>query len=66
MVASATTSPATLATHANLPMPRSARSRRTSRSILKPGTYTGVYPFDEHSSWTRSAAQLRRKGKKNG
>ena len=37
-----------------------------SRSILKPGTYTGVYPFDEHSSWTRSAAQLRRKGKKNG
>jgi len=37
-----------------------------SRSILRPGTYTGVYPFDEHSSWTRSAAQLRRKGKKNG
>ena len=37
-----------------------------SRSILKPGTYTGVYPFDEHDSWTRSAAELRRKGKKNG
>ena len=37
-----------------------------SRSILKPGTYTGVYPFDEHESWTRSAAELRRKGKKNG
>jgi len=37
-----------------------------SRSILKPGTYTGVYPFDEHSSWARAAAQLRRKGKKNG
>jgi UDP-3-O-[3-hydroxymyristoyl] glucosamine N-acyltransferase len=37
-----------------------------SRSILKPGTYTGIYPFDEHSSWTRAAAQLRRKGKKNG
>jgi len=37
-----------------------------SRSILKPGTYTGVYPFDEHGSWTRSAAELRRKGKKNG
>jgi len=37
-----------------------------SRSILKPGTYTGVYPFDEHKSWTRSAAELRRKGKKNG
>ena len=36
------------------------------RSILKPGTYTGVYPFDEHESWTRSAAELRRKGKKNG
>ena len=28
--------------------------------------YTGVYPFDEHSSWARAAAELRRKGKKNG
>ena len=37
-----------------------------SRSILKPGTYTGVYPFDEHASWARAAAALRRKGKKNG
>ena len=37
-----------------------------SRSILKPGTYTGVYPFAEHSSWARAAAELRRKGKKNG
>lgn len=36
-----------------------------SRSILKPGTYTGVYPFDENTAWARSAAQLRRKGKKN-
>jgi UDP-3-O-[3-hydroxymyristoyl] glucosamine N-acyltransferase len=36
-----------------------------SRSILKPGTYTGFYPFDEHNSWARSAAALRRKGKKN-
>jgi UDP-3-O-[3-hydroxymyristoyl] glucosamine N-acyltransferase len=37
-----------------------------SRSILHPGTYTGVYPFDEHASWARAAAGLRRKGKKNG
>jgi len=37
-----------------------------SRSILKPGTYTGIYPFDEHASWTRSAAGLRRKGKSDG
>ena len=37
-----------------------------SRSILKPGTYTGVYPFDEHPSWQRSAAGLRRKGKRDG
>ena len=37
-----------------------------SRSILKPGTYTGVYPFDEHASWARAAAQLRRQGKKHG
>ena len=37
-----------------------------SRSILKPGTYTGIYPFDEHASWMRSAAGLRRKGKRDG
>jgi len=36
-----------------------------SRSILKPGTYTGVYPFDENKSWARGAAALRRKGKKS-
>jgi UDP-3-O-[3-hydroxymyristoyl] glucosamine N-acyltransferase len=37
-----------------------------SRSILKPGTYTGVYPFDDNASWSRSAAWLRRQGKKHG
>jgi UDP-3-O-[3-hydroxymyristoyl] glucosamine N-acyltransferase len=39
-----------------------------SRSVLKPGTYTGIYPFDEHGAWKRAAASLRRltKGKKNG
>src|SRR5918999_4149768 len=39
-----------------------------SRSILKPGTYTGIYPFDEHDAWKRTATALRRltKGKKNG
>jgi len=38
-----------------------------SRSILKPGTYTGFYPFDEHETWRRTAARLRRltKGKKD-
>src|SRR5687767_9173502 len=38
-----------------------------SRSILKPGTYTGIYPFDEHEAWRRGAARLRRltKGKKD-
>jgi UDP-3-O-[3-hydroxymyristoyl] glucosamine N-acyltransferase len=36
-----------------------------SRSILKPGTYTGIYPMDEHESWARGAAWLRRKGKKH-
>jgi UDP-3-O-[3-hydroxymyristoyl] glucosamine N-acyltransferase len=38
-----------------------------SSSILKPGTYTGIYPFDEHEAWRRSAARLRRlsKGKKD-
>jgi len=34
-----------------------------SRSILRPGTYTGIYPIDEHESWARAAAWLRRKGK---
>ena len=37
-----------------------------TRSILKPGTYTGIYPFDEHDAWARGAAALRRKGKKHG
>jgi UDP-3-O-[3-hydroxymyristoyl] glucosamine N-acyltransferase len=39
-----------------------------SRSIHKPGIYTGFYPFDDHEAWKRSAASLRRlaKGKKNG
>jgi UDP-3-O-[3-hydroxymyristoyl] glucosamine N-acyltransferase len=39
-----------------------------SRSILKPGTYTGIYPFEEHASWKRTAASLRRlnKGRKDG
>jgi UDP-3-O-[3-hydroxymyristoyl] glucosamine N-acyltransferase len=36
-----------------------------ARSILKPGTYTGIWPVDEHESWARSAAWLRRKGKKH-
>ena len=36
-----------------------------SRSILKPGTYTGIYPVDEHGNWARAAAWLRRKGKKH-
>ena len=39
-----------------------------SRSILKPGTYTGFYPFEEHEAWRRNAAALRRlaKRKKDG
>ncbi|HZO03506.1 MAG TPA: UDP-3-O-(3-hydroxymyristoyl)glucosamine N-acyltransferase [Burkholderiales bacterium] len=43
-----------------------------SRSLTKPGTYTGFYPFDEHEAWRRNAAQLRRlgriksRGKKDG
>jgi UDP-3-O-[3-hydroxymyristoyl] glucosamine N-acyltransferase len=39
-----------------------------SRSLPKAGTYTGIYPFEEHAAWKRNAARLRRltKGKKNG
>ena len=30
-----------------------------SRSILKPGYYTGVFPFDDNASWEKNAATLR-------
>jgi UDP-3-O-[3-hydroxymyristoyl] glucosamine N-acyltransferase len=30
-----------------------------SRSILEPGTYTGVFPFETNASWSRNAARLR-------
>jgi UDP-3-O-[3-hydroxymyristoyl] glucosamine N-acyltransferase len=30
-----------------------------SRSIRKPGTYTGMYPFDENASWARNTALVR-------
>ena len=31
-----------------------------SRSLRRAGTYTGIYPFDDHASWIRNAAGLRR------
>jgi UDP-3-O-[3-hydroxymyristoyl] glucosamine N-acyltransferase len=30
-----------------------------SRSISKPGHYTGVFPLDDHASWEKNAATLR-------
>jgi UDP-3-O-[3-hydroxymyristoyl] glucosamine N-acyltransferase len=30
-----------------------------TRSIRKPGTYTGLYPFDDHASWARNTALAR-------
>ena len=30
-----------------------------SRSILKPGRYTGVFPFDDNAAWEKNAATLR-------
>ena len=30
-----------------------------SRSILKPGTYTGMFPFAENASWARNTALVR-------
>jgi UDP-3-O-[3-hydroxymyristoyl] glucosamine N-acyltransferase len=30
-----------------------------SHSLLKPGTYTGLYPSEEHSSWLRNTAVVR-------
>jgi UDP-3-O-[3-hydroxymyristoyl] glucosamine N-acyltransferase len=34
-----------------------------SRSLTRPGTYTGIYPFDEHQSWKHGAAKVRRMGR---
>ncbi len=31
-----------------------------SRSILKPGQYSGAFPFDDNASWEKNAATLRR------
>ena len=30
-----------------------------TRSIAKPGHYSGVFPFDENASWEKNAATLR-------
>lgn len=30
-----------------------------SRSILKPGTYTGMFPFDDNAAWARNTAWIR-------
>lgn len=30
-----------------------------TRSIRKPGRYSGAYPFDDHASWEKNAATLR-------
>jgi UDP-3-O-[3-hydroxymyristoyl] glucosamine N-acyltransferase len=30
-----------------------------SRSIPQPGTYTGMYPFDDHESWLKNTALVR-------
>jgi UDP-3-O-[3-hydroxymyristoyl] glucosamine N-acyltransferase len=30
-----------------------------SRSIRQPGTYTGIFPFDENAAWVRNAALVR-------
>jgi UDP-3-O-[3-hydroxymyristoyl] glucosamine N-acyltransferase len=30
-----------------------------TRSILKPGQYSGVFPFDDNASWEKNAATLR-------
>ena len=30
-----------------------------TRSILKPGTYTGVFPLDENAAWEKNAASLK-------
>jgi UDP-3-O-[3-hydroxymyristoyl] glucosamine N-acyltransferase len=34
-----------------------------SRSILKPGTYTGVFPIDDNASWLQNAAHVKQLAK---
>jgi len=36
-----------------------------SRSIRKPGTYSGLFPVDEHAVWLRNAAAVRGLGKRS-
>jgi len=44
----------TLADHVIISMGSAA-----TRSILKPGQYTGVFPIDDNSAWEKNAATLR-------
>ena len=44
----------TLADHVIVSMGSAA-----TRSILKPGQYTGVFPIDDNSAWEKNAATLR-------
>jgi UDP-3-O-[3-hydroxymyristoyl] glucosamine N-acyltransferase len=30
-----------------------------SRSVLQPGTYTGMFPFDDNASWAKNTAVVR-------
>ena len=30
-----------------------------SRSLPRPGTYTGIYVFEPHAQWLKNAVQLR-------
>ncbi|WP_018152046.1 UDP-3-O-(3-hydroxymyristoyl)glucosamine N-acyltransferase [Leeia oryzae] len=34
-----------------------------TKTIRQPGTYTGVFPFDEHDAWLKHAAQLKQFGR---
>ncbi len=44
----------TLADHVNI-----SAASVVMRSILKPGTYSGVFPIDDNSAWEKNAATLR-------
>ena len=44
----------TLADHVNI-----SAATVVTRSILKPGHYTGIFPVDENASWERNAATLK-------
>jgi len=44
----------TIGSHVNI-----SAGTLVSKSILKPGHYTGIFPVDDNATWERNAASLK-------